>query len=162
MRFGPTLALAAGLTGCFPRIEADGKISTTPTCENAGVNATVGADLDAGTSDAELLESYGVTEAVRAELLLAVGTYYVSGSIEDTLGNSAPFNCMSNEAGSCLVDVYGACPDIAQFWNVNLNTDIQGVNCSRVLSEGAETPETAPDCQFDSSVPNFFFIDATE
>lgn len=156
------MVVAASLAGCAePVVVIFDKSSTSPDCENAGVNATVSADLDEGTSNDELLERYGVTQAVRAKLALAEGTLYVTGSIEDTEGNSKPLNCLSNEGGDCEMDVYGACPDIAKSWNVELNADIQGVTCSWVLPDGSSAPEFDPECAFDSSVPNFFSIDAT-
>lgn len=156
------MAVVASLAGCAEPIVVDyDKPSTTPDCENAGVNATVTADLAEGTPDDELLTSYGVTQAIRAQLTLAEEDLYITGSIEDTQGNAAPFNCLSNEAGNCEVDIYGACPDIAQFWNVELNSNIQGVTCSWVLPEGSSAPEFNPECDFDPRVSNFFSVDAT-
>ena len=145
------LAIASQLAACGNTkiIIGSDEGSATPTCEYAGVNTDVDADLAEGATDSELLETYGANFAVRLQVTLTDEGYYVGGTIEDADGNTAPYYCMSNAGGNCQADVYTACEDQVPTWNVEFNAPVQAVGCGWVLEGDAETPDHEPSCELD-------------
>ncbi len=141
---------------CFPR--ADLKEPITPDCDYAGVNTEVQADIEAGITDAELVQIYGSKKAIRTTLDITEGASFVGGEIEDAEGNTTSFYCLAPETGVCMADVYTGCEDQEPLWNVTLNDPIQAVSCDWVLAEEETAPDHAPACTLDAE-GTFFSVD---